>query len=212
LIEAVKWYIAALSQLLSMSTDLILKSIGKYIGLTEEEKEYFISLLHPKELSRKQFLLKEREVCKYSAFVNSGCLRGYTVDEYGLEHVMNFAPSGWWIADMYSLLSQKSGTLNIDAIEPTEILLLSKVKQELLYHEVPKFERFFRIITENSLVAYQQRLMDNLSLPAEERYNNFCRRYPTLIHQLPKKDIAAYIGVTPEFFSRMMAKLLRAEK
>ncbi|MBE9583863.1 Crp/Fnr family transcriptional regulator [Mucilaginibacter sp. JRF] len=195
-----------------MSTDLILKSIGKYIGLTEEEKEYFISLLHPKELSRKQFLLKEREVCKYSAFVNSGCLRGYTVDEHGLEHVMNFAPSGWWIADMYSLLSQKPGTLNIDAIEPTEILLLSKVKQELLYHEVPKFERFFRIITENSLVAYQQRLMDNLSLSAEERYNNFCRRYPTLIHQLPKKDIAAYIGVTPEFFSRMMAKLLRAEK
>lgn len=195
-----------------MSTDLILKSIGKYIGLTDEEREYFLSLLHPKELTRKQFLLKEFEVCKYSAFVNSGCLRGYTVDEHGLEHVMNFAPAGWWIADMYSLLSQKPGTLNIDAIQPTEILLLSKVKQELLYHEVPKFERFFRIITENSLVAYQQRLMDNLSLTAEDRYNNFCRRYPTLINQLPKKDIAAYIGVTPEFFSRMMAKLLRTEK
>jgi CRP-like cAMP-binding protein len=193
-----------------MFVNLILQSIGKHIGLTEDEKKFFISLLHPKELGRRQALLHTGEVCKYSAFVNEGCLRGYTVDENGFEHVMNFAPQGWWIADMYSLISQKPGTLTIDAIEPSQLLLLSKVKQEMLYHEVPKFERFFRIITENSLVAYQQRLMDNLSLTAEERYNNFCKRYPTLIHHLPKKDIAAYIGVTPEFFSRMMGRMLKA--
>jgi len=192
-----------------MVTELILKGISKHIHLTDEETAYFISLLHPKQLTRKQFLLKEGEICKYSAFVVSGCLRGYTVDENGQEHVMNFAPVGWWIADMYSLISQRPGTLYIEAPEPAEVLLLSKVKQELLFQEVPKFERFFRIITENSLVAHQQRLMDNLSLPAEERYNNFCKRYPSLINGLPKKDIASYIGVTPEFFSRMMSKMLR---
>ena len=73
---------------------------------------------------------------------------------------------------------------------------------------MPVFERFFRIIIENSLVAYQQRLIDNLSLTAEERYNNFCKRYPTLITRLPSKQIAAYIGVTPEFFSKMKHKML----
>ncbi len=192
-----------------MQTDLLLTSIGRHIGLSPDEKAYFISLLHPKSLPKKQFLLQAEEICKYSAFVLSGCLRGYTVDEHGLEHVMNFAPAGWWMADMYSLLSQKPGNLYIEAIETSELLLLSKIKQELLYQEVPKFERFFRIITENSLVAYQQRLMDNLSFTAEERYHHFCQRYPTLIHQLPRKDIASYIGVTPEFFSRMMAKLSR---
>ena len=160
---------------------------------------------------RKQFILEEGQVCKHSVFVTSGCLRGFTTDQNGFEHVLNFAPVGWWIADMYSLISQRPGTLYIEAPEPSEVLLLSKIKQELLFQEVPKFERFFRIITENSLVAYQQRLMDNLSLPAEERYNNFCKRYPTLINNLPKKDIASYIGVTPEFFSRMMGKKVKAK-
>lgn len=194
-----------------MLTDIILKSIGRHIHLNEDETAYFISLLHPKQLARKQFLLRGGEVCKYSAFVVSGCLRGYTIDEHGQEHVLNFAPVGWWIADMYSLISQKPGTLYIEAPEPAEVLLLSKIKQELLFEEVPKFERFFRIITENSLVANQQRLIDNLSLSAGERYNNFCKRYPTLINALPKKDIASYIGVTPEFFSRMMGKKVKGK-
>lgn len=192
-----------------MSTDLILQNIARYINLTPDEKAYFTSLLQSRELKRKEMLLQSGQICKYSAFTVSGVMRGYTVDENGWEHVLSFAPPGWWMADMYSLLSQKPGTLNIEAIEKTEILLLSKTNQDLLYQNVPKFERFFRIITENSLIAYQQRLMDNLSLTAEERYNNFCKRYPTLIHTLPKKDIATYIGVTPEFLSRMLNKMLR---
>ncbi|OKS85623.1 Crp/Fnr family transcriptional regulator [Mucilaginibacter polytrichastri] len=192
-----------------MSTDLILHNIGKYIALDTEEKEYFVSLLQEKSVKRKEFLLEDGHICKYSAFTVSGVLRGYTIDNNGFEHVLSFAPEGWWMADMYSLISQKPGTLNIEAIEKTELLLLSKANQEILFGKVPKFERFFRIITENSLVSYQQRLMDNLSLTAEDRYNNFCKRYPTLINSLPKKDIATYIGVTPEFLSRMQSKMLK---
>ena len=192
-----------------MAINPIISNISKYINLSPQEADHFISLLQPRQLKRKEFLLADGDICKYSAFVTSGILRGYTTDQNGIEHVMNFAPPGWWMADMYSLLSQRPGNLYIEASEKTEVLLLSKTSQEKLYQDVPKFERFFRIITENSLVAYQQRLMDNLSLPAEERYNNFCKRYPSLIHTLPKKDIASYIGVTPEFFSRMQAKMLK---
>jgi len=195
-----------------MSTNLIIDSITRHIQLSAEEKEHFISLLQPKVYKRKQFILEEGEICKYSTFVTKGCLRGFTVDQNGFEHVLNFAPVGWWIADMYSLLTQKPGILNIETLEETEVLLLSKSRQEKLYLDIPQFERFFRIITENSLVSYQQRLIDNLSLTAEERYNNFCRRYPTLINTLPKKQIAAYIGVTPEFFSRMQSHMLKGKK
>jgi len=195
-----------------MSTNLIIDSITRHIQLSAEEKEHFISLLQPKVYKRKQFILEEGEICKYSTFVTKGCLRGFTVDQNGFEHVLNFAPVGWWIADMYSLLTQKPGILNIETLEETEVLLLSKSRQEKLYLDIPQFERFFRIITENSLVSYQQRLIDNLSLTAEERYNNFCRRYPTLINTLPKKQIAAYIGVTPEFFSRMQNHILKGKK
>jgi len=192
-----------------MSTNLIIDSITRHIHLSAEEKNHFITLLQPKVYKRKQFILEEGQICKNSIFVTQGCLRGFTVDQSGFEHVLNFAPAGWWIADMYSLLTQKPGILNIEPLEDTEVLLLSKVRQEKLYLEIPQFERFFRIITENSLVAYQQRLIDNLSLTAEERYNNFCKRYPTLINTLPKKQIASYIGVTPEFFSRMQHRMLK---
>jgi CRP-like cAMP-binding protein len=191
------------------ANELILNNISGYIYLNEKEKAFFVSLLKPMKLKRKQILLKEGEICRFSSFVINGCLRGFSVDENGFEHVLNFAPQNWWIADMYSLITQKPGVLNIEALEDTEILTLSKVNQEELYVKVPVFERFFRIIIENSLVTYQQRLLDNLSLTAEERYNNFCKRYPTLITRLPSKQIAAYIGVTPEFFSKMRHQMLK---
>ena len=192
-----------------MLTALLLNNISKYIQLTEPEQETFKGLLQYDSLKRKQLFLKEGEVCRYSAFVTSGCLRGYILDKNGSEHVLEFAPPDWWIADVYSLITQKPGTLNIEALEDTDIILLSKASQEKLYLEIPKFERFFRILIEKSLVANQQRVIDNLSLTAEERYNIFCKRYPTLIDYLPQKQIASYIGVTPEFFSRMRSGTLR---
>src|ERR1700754_4775846 len=120
--------------------NLILQNIAKHINLTKEEQEIFTNYLQTKKIKRKQFLLTDGDICKHSAFVTTGCLRGYTVDKGGIEHVLNFAPPDWWIADMYSLLSQKPGILNIEALEDTEVLLLSKANQEKLYLEIPKFE------------------------------------------------------------------------
>jgi CRP-like cAMP-binding protein len=190
-----------------MPFELILNNVSKHIQLNDAEREIFLSHLQQKKFERKQIILDDGEICKYSIFVTSGCLRGFTVDKNGNEHVLSFAPPDWWIADMYSLISQKPGILNIEALEDTEAILLSKTDQEKLYLQVPKFERFFRILIEKSLVANQQRIVDNVSLTAEERYKIFCNRYPTLIYHLPQKQIASYIGVTPEFFSRMRSKM-----
>jgi CRP-like cAMP-binding protein len=192
-----------------MPFDLILSAVEKHIHLKEEEKKHFLSLLQSKKIHRRQFHLNEGDVCPWSTFVTSGCLRGFTTDKNGFEHVLSFAPPGWWIADMYSLITQHPGQLNIEALEDTEVFLLTKKDQESLYHDIPAFERFFRILIENSLVANQQRLIDNMSLTAEERYKKFCSVYPTLIYQLPQKQIAAYVGVTPEFFSRMRSNFLK---
>ena len=184
--------------------DLILQNIAKHVQLTPEEQAHFLAMLKPKSIKRKEMHLQEGEVCRYSTFVLQGCLRSYSLDKNGFEHVMAFAPPGWWIADMYSFISQKPGTLYIEALEPSELLLLSKTDQEKLYAEIPKFERFFRILIEKSLVSSQQRLLDNLSLPAQERFRNFCKKYPSLVNCLPRKQIASFLGVTPEFFSKMM--------
>ena len=188
---------------------LLMSSIRRHIDPTADEESYFLSLLQTTQVKKRRFLLQEGDVSRHSAFVVNGCMRSYTVDDNGFEHILQFAPEGWWIADMYSFISGRPGQLYIDALEHSELLLLSKNHQEKLYHDVPKFERFFRIIVENSLVAGRQRILDNMSLSATQRYDQFCQQYPTLIHRLPQKQIAAYIGVTPEFLSKLRGEKAR---
>ena len=187
----------------------ILENISKIVTLSPEEELLFLSKIETKHYKAKTIILNAGEVCKYSYFVNSGLLRSFNINDNIVEHVLSFACEGWWIGDMYSLLSQKPGNLFIEVLEDAEVVLLSKENQETLYHQLPKLERFFRIIVENSLVAYQERLMDNLSLTAEERFDKFCKKYPSLIQKVPQKQIASFIGVTPEFFSKMKSRLLK---
>ena len=187
----------------------ILENISKIVALTSDEENRLLSRLETKQFKAKSIILHAGEVCKYSYFVNSGLLRSFTINDHIVEHVLSFACEGWWIGDMYSLLSQKPGNLFVEVLEDAEVVLLSKENQEILYSEIPKLERFFRILTENSLVANQERLMDNLSLSAEERFEKFCKKYPMLIQKVPQKQIASYIGVTPEFFSKMKSRLLK---
>ncbi|MFY8020071.1 MAG: Crp/Fnr family transcriptional regulator [Bacteroidia bacterium] len=186
---------------------LILRSIQKHVELSEQDEKCLCSFLHPLQVKNKELLLEEGKVADSTFFVNEGCLRSYNIDENGFEHILQFAPPGWWIADLYSVVSKRPGTLNIDALEHSKVLSLKRIDQERLFLELPKIERYFRIITENSLVSHRQRLIDNMSLSATERYDVFCKRYPELIHTLPQKQIAAYIGVTPEFFSKMKSKM-----
>jgi len=188
---------------------LILHNIAKHIDLTNEEEELFLSMVEVKHYKAKTIVLQSGQICKHSYFVNSGILRSFNINDNIVEHTLTFACSGWWIGDMYSLISQKPGNLFIEVLEDAEVVLLSKENHDILYTKIPKLERFFRILTENSLVAHQERLMDNLSLSAEERFEKFCAKYPTLIQQVPQKHIASYIGVTPEFFSKMKSKILR---
>lgn len=187
-----------------MNTKLLLNSVSRHISLTADEEAFFISFFQHRKIKRKHFLYQEGEVNTSQAFIVSGCLRSYSIDRNGFEHVLQFAPPGWWIGDMRSMITQEPGSLYIDAVDDSEILLLLKTDLEKIYAALPKFERYFRLLAENALAAFQHRLIGNLSLPAKERYHNFCRLYPSLIQCLPQKQIAAYIGVTPEFLSKML--------
>ena len=178
-------------------------------GERKKEEAFFVSNLQEKKLKKKQFLIHENEISKFTAFVTKGCLRSYSIDRNGFEHILQLAPVNWWIADIYSLISKQPGKLNIDALEDSEVILLHREDQDKLFEAIPKLERFFRILTENSIAANHSRLLDYMGLTAQERYEAFCKRYPSLMQALPQKHIASYIGVTPEFLSKMKAELLR---
>ncbi|MHA8062943.1 Crp/Fnr family transcriptional regulator [Aquirufa aurantiipilula] len=192
-----------------MSENHALLNIKKHIHLSEAEGDLIEHTWRRVKLAKKEFLFERGEVTKDAALIISGCLRSFSLDENGFEHIMQFAPSNWWITDMYSFISQKPGDLSVQAIMDSEVVLLSRKDQLMLFDQIPALERYFRILTENSLVAYRQRLIDNLSLSAKQRYANFCQTFPTLINDIPQKLIAAYIGVTPEFLSKMRSEYLR---
>jgi CRP-like cAMP-binding protein len=187
----------------------IVENVNKLIQLTKEEEVLFLSKIEFKSYKTKTILLSPAEIANATYFVNSGILRSFNVNENIIEHVLHFACEGWWIGDMYSYISQKPVNLFIEVLEDAELAIITKNNQEELYLQIPKLERFFRILAENSLVSHQERLMDNLSLTAEERFEKFCTKYPTLIQKISQKNIASYIGVTPEFFSKMKSKILR---
>ena len=187
----------------------ILQNIAKHVSLTPEEEALFLSKTETKQFKSKTILLSSGQIANCTYFVNSGILRSFNINDNIIEHVLHFACEGWWIGDMYSYISEKPGNLFIEVLEDAELVLITKENHQQLYQEIPKLERFFRILAENSLVAHQERLMDNLSLTAEERFEKMCKKYPTLIQKVPQKHLASYIGVTPEFFSKMKARLLK---
>ncbi|MBN9382018.1 MAG: Crp/Fnr family transcriptional regulator [Chitinophagaceae bacterium] len=189
-----------------MSFDLILKNVSRHIALTPAEEDIFISLLRTKEISRRDFLLRPGEISRCESFVSKGCLRMYHVDDKGVEHIVLFAVEEWWAGDMYSFLTQRPASLYIEALEDTQVLQIDKASLDRLYAEVPKFERFFRILLQNAFVAQQNRILQNLSFTAEERYREFMDKYPGVDQRVPQKMIAAYLGITPEFLSVLRKK------
>lgn len=189
--------------------ELFLANISKLITLQEEEVSLLTSYVTVENFKSKTILQEAGKISKQTYFVNSGILRSFSINDNIHEHVLHFACEDWWIGDMYSYISEKPGNLFIEVLEDAEVVIITKENQQQLYQKIPKLERFFRILAENSLVAHQERLMDNLSLTAEERFEKFCSKYPTLIQKVPQKHIASYIGVTPEFFSKMKSRLLK---
>jgi CRP-like cAMP-binding protein len=191
-----------------MDQNLLLAGIAKYVNLDAEEQDYMVSVLHYKKVKRKQLILEEGDINNKVTFVTSGCLRSYAVDKNGTEHVLQFAPAGWWITDMRSFTTGQPARLNIDAIEDSEYIYISKADFEELNTRIPKFEHYNRVIGQNALATYQHRQIDNVTLSAMERYANFCQLYPSLIKSLPQKLVASYIGVTPEFLSKMLNTII----
>ena len=187
--------------------DLLRSHILKRITLTEEECKRYTSYFIPKKIRKHQFLLQEGELCKYITFVSRGCLRQYTIDVKGEEHVVQFAIEDWWISDLFSFLSGENSTYNIDALEDSELLLLERTAHEQLCNDIPKFDRFFRLLLQNNYVANQKRITASISQPADERYLSLQKTYPNIVQRVPQSQIASYLGITPQSLSRIRKKL-----
>ncbi|WP_116788762.1 Crp/Fnr family transcriptional regulator [Flavobacterium psychrotrophum] len=183
--------------------ELFQKYLDDKTTLTETESARICSFAIIKKLRKKQYLLQEGDIWKYDAFITKGCLRTYTVDEKGSEHVNSFSIENWWTGDRESLLSQQPSRYNIDAIEDSELILFTHDNFELLCNEIPAFNTMINTILQRSFIAAQNRIQAALSFTAEEKYLNFINKYPGFAIRIPQTMIASYLGMTPETLSRI---------
>ncbi len=183
--------------------------VSKYIPLTEEERTFFHSLLRSRKVKKKNFLLQEGEVCNFEAFIIKGCIRSYYLDKNGVETILLFAVEEWWVSDLTSFSEQKPSNLFIETIEDTELLFIDFKNKSLLFEKIPAFERMFRLMVQRSLGVLQQRFYASVSQTAEERYIQFMEKYPLIAQRVPQHQIARYIGVSPEFLSKVRSTLYK---
>lgn len=183
--------------------ELFQKYLDEKTVFTDSESVRIQSFAIIKKLRKRQYLLQEGDVWKYDAFITKGCLRTYSVDDKGNEHVNSFSIENWWTGDRESLLSGQPSRFNIEAVEDSELILFTHENFELLCREIPAFNNMINLILQRSFIAAQNRIQAALSFTAEEKYLNFVNKYPGFAGRIPQTMIASYLGMTPETLSRI---------
>lgn len=179
------------------------KYIAGRVALAPADWTRIESVCRIKRLRKRQYLLQEGDVWRLHAFVTEGCLRRFTIDGKGIEHVIGFACEDWWIGDRESLLSGQPSGINIDAIEDAEVVLIAAADFDALCREVPAFERMVNGVLNKSFNVAQTRIQTLISATAEEKYRDFIEQYPQFAARVPQGMIASFLGITPETLSRV---------
>ena len=193
-----------------METEPLIEYFNRILPLDDGEKSAVDKFFKERRVKRRQFILQEGDVSRHNTFVLEGCFRMYFVDEKGKEHNLQFAVENWWIGDIGSFHSEEPSKLYIEALENSVILQIKKEDQLKLYVDYPKFNRIFRVFTENALVSSQRRILQVISSTAEERYLDFLKLYPYFFNRISNVQIASYLGVTPEFLSTIRKKIAKS--
>ena len=184
------------------------KYLTEKAALSGEEWEMIASVCTIKKIRKQQFLLEQGDVWRYNAFVCEGCLRRYSVDEKGIEHIIQFSTENWWAGDRQSLMNETPSKYNVDAIENSVVILIKKEDFDMLCKKIPAFYELTNNILQKSFNASKERINAVISMTAEEKYLNFLTSFPGLANRVPRHMIASYLGITPETLSRIKKQIM----
>ena len=185
-------------------------SISRYVSFTQQELDIFNSLLVVKKIPKKTIMLHKGEKCTFEGFVVKGCIRKYYIDEKGFEVVLQFAVENSWISDIsFSIYETDPSLIFIETLENSEFLMFSPETKEQLFKKAPRFERAFRILMQRHLAVTQKRLLQNITLTAEQKYDEFIKNYPSIPNRVAQHYIASYLGISAEFLSKIRTRKLK---
>ncbi|KUG09340.1 Crp/Fnr family transcriptional regulator [Solirubrum puertoriconensis] len=185
----------------------LLAHIARYVSLSEAEAELLPQYLKPLTLARKEHLLLQGQVCTANYFVVQGCLRTYFLTEKGAEQTVQFAIERWWLTDYASLDAHAPSEFFIQAVEPTQVLVLEQRVQEELFAQLPQLERYFRLVLQRATAAALFRVKVLFGQTGAARYQHFSTAFPEFVQRVPQYMLASYLGFTPEFLSKIRARM-----
>ena len=191
--------------------EFFLDSIKRYISLTPDEEALITSKVQVRKVRKKQWLVTPGEHCKADHFVNKGCFRAYYQDDNGVQHTIRFATEGWWMTDVFSLFTQKPATLYVEALEDGEVVVVSESAMDELYEAIPQLNKYFRLAYQKGLAFSTNRILHTISNTATDHYQLFLQQFPTVEQRVPQYMIASYLGVTPEFLSKIKSKIMKKD-
>ena len=183
--------------------------ISRFVSLTPEELSVVENCMQLQEIPKKTILLNAGDVCNFEAYVLKGCIREYFIDHKGQELTLEFAVEDWWVSDITSFENQTPSIMYIETLEDCELLVLSRAAKDELLARVPKLERMFRLMIQRHLSVLQKRLFRTVSYTAMDKFEEFLRRYPSLPQRVPQHYIASYLGITPEFLSKLRKRQMK---
>lgn len=186
--------------------DFLISEFRKIIKLDIDDEDKIYDSFHVRKLKKREILLFAGDVSTHMQFISKGCLRAYYMDTEAKEHIIQFGIEGWWVNDLYSYLTNTPGKQFLQALEESRVVQIQKNNLIELYDKVPSIERFFRIKFEKAYVSLQDRTINSMSKSAEERYLEFRKKYRDIEQRVPQYMIASYLGITPEFLSKLRNK------
>ncbi len=180
---------------------LLLLNMQRYVALEASDKQCIHAFFKAIQVPKKTNVLEQGKRCRTFYFVEQGSLRAFHTNAKGKEATIMFAVQDWWITDMPAFMDQQPALISLETLEDCLLFAIDSEKLELLLQELPKLEKYFRILFQRAYVREQLRVLDAISNPVEERYLHFLQKYPQIVEKVSQKQIASYLGVTPEFLS-----------
>ena len=191
----------------TMNTNTILANIYQYVQLNEEETAFLESILIARPFKQGELIVRAGDTARYLMYVNDGYVMTYHTGKDGLDHVIQFASSGWWCGDIYSLSKEPNTLFSTKGLCDGELLLLPRLVHSQLLEKYSKMERYFRMLFQHVVIRQQLRFLESYTDSAEDRYTKFINTYPGMEQYVPQKYIASYLGITPEFLSKVRKKI-----
>ncbi|MEM8506174.1 MAG: Crp/Fnr family transcriptional regulator [Bacteroidota bacterium] len=180
---------------------LLLGNMTRHISLDPSEKRYVLRTFKEMRTPKKQNILEQGKLCRYFYFVESGSLRAFHTNARGKEATMMFAVQDWWITDMAAFVDGKPALISLETLEDCLLFSIDATALEQLLQKIPKMERYFRILFQRAYIREQLRVLNAISYSVEERYIHFLEKYPQIVEKVSQKQLASYLGITPEFLS-----------